>query len=66
MKKREIYLAGGCFWGTQKYLDNVQGVLETEVGYANYWNCIMMLSIQLQSIGREGILEVNTVPVFTM
>ena len=35
MKKREIYLAGGCFWGTQKYLDNVQGVLETEVGYAN-------------------------------
>ena len=35
MKKRELYLAGGCFWGMQKYLDNVCGVLQTEVGYAN-------------------------------
>ena len=30
-----IYLAGGCFWGMQKYLDQFQGILETEVGYAN-------------------------------
>lgn len=30
-----IYLAGGCFWGIEKYLDNMNGVLETEVGYAN-------------------------------
>lgn len=33
--KKEIYLAGGCFWGTEKYLKNIQGVLSTEVGYAN-------------------------------
>lgn len=33
--KKEIYLAGGCFWGTEKYLDGVKGILETEVGYAN-------------------------------
>jgi peptide methionine sulfoxide reductase msrA/msrB len=33
--KSEIYLAGGCFWGTEQYLQNVQGILETEVGYAN-------------------------------
>ena len=33
--KKEIYLAGGCFWGTQKFFDQFQGVLETEVGYAN-------------------------------
>ena len=32
---KEIYLAGGCFWGTQKYLSLLQGVIETEVGYAN-------------------------------
>lgn len=32
---KEIYLAGGCFWGTEKYLKLVPGVLETEVGYAN-------------------------------
>ena len=30
-----IYLAGGCFWGMQKYLDQCDGVIETEVGYAN-------------------------------
>ena len=33
--KKEIYLAGGCFWGTQKFFDQFYGVLETEVGYAN-------------------------------
>ncbi len=33
--KREIYLAGGCYWGTEKYLSNVKGVLETTVGFAN-------------------------------
>lgn len=30
-----IYLAGGCFWGTQHYFDCLTGVCETEVGYAN-------------------------------
>ena len=30
-----IYLAGGCFWGCQKYFDLIDGVVETEVGYAN-------------------------------
>ncbi len=33
--KKTIYLAGGCFWGCQKYFDLMEGVLETEVGYAN-------------------------------
>ncbi len=32
---KTIYLAGGCFWGTEQYLQNVKGVLFTEVGYAN-------------------------------
>ena len=35
MNERTIYLAGGCFWGCQKYFDLIPGVLETEVGYAN-------------------------------
>lgn len=30
-----IYLAGGCFWGIQKFFDQFDGVLNTEVGYAN-------------------------------
>jgi peptide methionine sulfoxide reductase msrA/msrB len=33
--KKEIYLAGGCFWGTEQYLQHIQGILSTEVGYAN-------------------------------
>ena len=32
---KTIYLAGGCFWGLQKFLDQFPGVMETEVGYAN-------------------------------
>ena len=32
---KTIYLAGGCFWGCQKYFDLLPGVTETEVGYAN-------------------------------
>lgn len=30
-----IYLAGGCFWGMQKFFDQFPGVRQTEVGYAN-------------------------------
>ena len=33
--QKEIYLAGGCFWGTEKYFKNIKGVIQTEVGYAN-------------------------------
>ena len=32
---RTIYLAGGCFWGVQRFFDQFEGVLSTEVGYAN-------------------------------
>ena len=30
-----IYLAGGCFWGLQKFFDQFGGVIRTEAGYAN-------------------------------
>ena len=32
---KEIYLAGGCFWGTEHFLKQIRGVKHTEVGYAN-------------------------------
>ena len=32
---KTIYLAGGCFWGVQKFFDKTRGVVETETGYAN-------------------------------
>ncbi len=31
----EIYFAGGCFWGSEKYFSLIHGVLSTKVGYAN-------------------------------
>lgn len=30
-----IYLAGGCFWGMEKYFSLAKGIVKTEVGYAN-------------------------------
>ncbi len=32
---KTIYLAGGCFWGAQRFFDQFDGVIKTEVGYAN-------------------------------
>jgi methionine-S-sulfoxide reductase len=33
--ERTVWLAGGCFWGAEKYLSLLPGVLRTLVGYAN-------------------------------
>ncbi len=35
LHERVIYLAGGCFWGIEAYFQQLKGVLDTEVGYAN-------------------------------
>ena len=35
MNTKDIFLAGGCFWGTEHYFKQVEGVVETEVGFAN-------------------------------
>lgn len=32
---KEIFFAGGCFWGTEHYFKMINGVIFTEVGYAN-------------------------------
>lgn len=34
---KEIYFAGGCFWGTEHYLRQFEGVTETLTGYANWF-----------------------------
>lgn len=31
----KIYFAGGCFWGTEHFFQQVNGVISTKVGYAN-------------------------------
>ena len=33
--QKEIYLAGGCFWGTEHFMKQIRGVEATQVGYAN-------------------------------
>lgn len=32
---KDIYLAGGCFWGVEEYFSRIPGVEESNVGYAN-------------------------------
>ena len=32
---RDIYLAGGCFWGAEHFFKQIEGVVFTEVGFAN-------------------------------
>ena len=35
MNVKTIYLAGGCFWGTEHFMKMIPGVISTEAGYAN-------------------------------
>ncbi|WP_153721385.1 peptide-methionine (R)-S-oxide reductase MsrB [Sporosarcina cascadiensis] len=32
---QEVYLAGGCFWGVEAYMERVYGVYDVTSGYAN-------------------------------
>ena len=33
--RKEIYFAGGCFWGTEHFFKQINGVVATETGFAN-------------------------------
>ena len=35
METKEIYFAAGCFWGTERLYQSIQGVLDTECGFCN-------------------------------
>ena len=35
LNNHTIYLAGGCFWGLEAYMERIDGVKDATVGYAN-------------------------------
>jgi len=50
-----IYLAGGCFWGLEKYMASVHGVIDAQSGYAN--GTIDSPTYGDVSTGRTGFAE---------
>ena len=77
--KKEIYLAGGCFWGVEGYFAQLDGVLSTRVGYSNgqtaettYQNIkstdhaeVIYLTYDNSVISKVEIEVANTELVFT-
>ncbi|MDY4041475.1 MAG: peptide-methionine (S)-S-oxide reductase MsrA [Collinsella sp.] len=53
----EIYLAGGCFWGTEAFLKKLPGVLTCEVGYANGNGSVSEPSYEQVCSGETGHAE---------
>ncbi|MDR1483179.1 MAG: peptide-methionine (S)-S-oxide reductase MsrA [Synergistaceae bacterium] len=53
--EREIFLAGGCFWGVERYMSLLPGVAETEAGYAN--GCTERPSYEDVRSGKTGHAE---------
>jgi len=52
---KEIWLAGGCFWGTEDFMKRIKGVTHTSVGYAN--GLIENPSYELVCTGQSGFAE---------
>ncbi|MBF0806622.1 MULTISPECIES: peptide-methionine (R)-S-oxide reductase MsrB [unclassified Streptococcus] len=50
---REIFLAGGCFWGVEEYFSRIDGVVDTVSGYANG----QTESASYELIGKTGHAE---------
>ena len=53
--EKKIYLAGGCFWGTDHLFSIVDGVVKTAAGYAN--SKVAYPSYEEVCTGRTGAAE---------
>lgn len=51
-----IYLAGGCFWGTEQLMQSIPGVIDAESGYAN-GTCEADANYKTVCTGRTGFRE---------
>ena len=58
-EQAEIYLAGGCFWGTEHFLKQIRGVTNTQVGFANG----KTLSPTYEEVCKKGTGHAETVKV---
>lgn len=54
---KEIYFAGGCFWGTEHFMKQIHGVGTTEVGYANGDKNLKKPTYEQVSRGNTGFAE---------
>jgi len=59
---KTIYLAGGCFWGMQKFLDQFDGVKSTQVGYANGPDTAPSYQEVCKSSGHAETVRVDYAP----
>ena len=55
--KHEIYLAGGCFWGTEAFMRRLPGVVACEVGYANGNGSVAEPTYEQVCSGATGCAE---------
>lgn len=55
--QREIYLAGGCFWGTEAFCKKLPGVTACQVGYANGHADVEHPSYEQVCSGATGCAE---------
>ena len=51
-----IYLAGGCFWGLEKLMQSIPGVISTTAGYANGKTDVTP-DYRVVSTGKSGFRE---------
>lgn len=56
MKTRSIYLAGGCFWGMEKLMHSIPGVVSAVSGYAN-GTCEADANYKTVCTGETGFRE---------
>lgn len=55
-RMREIYVAGGCFWGVEELMRSVPGVVSATAGYANGFSSAAPSYAEVCS-GRTGFAE---------
>lgn len=52
---KKIYLAGGCFWGVEEYMQRIYGVYDAVSGYAN--GKVNNPTYKMVSSGKSGYAE---------